>query len=115
MREKRRKADSTEWALPLLLGLIIVAAVALGIIALALWPLVLPRVAPYTNATPHPNMSGTQNATPPLPRDAQRYYLLKNISCSTLSRDFLIVTEDETDGTVSGLVPKIPQESFIAQ
>ncbi len=41
---------------------------------------------------------------PVLPADMQRYYDLKNVSCSTLSNDFLISTHDVANGSLSGII-----------
>lgn len=103
--------DSGIGALPLLFTFIVIAVIALGVIALAVWSLVLPRLAPYAlNATANQSYNTT-----PLSMDAAFYYRLKNLSCATLSKDFLIVTEDNTSSALVGLVPSVPQESDVAQ
>lgn len=51
----------------------------------------------------------------PFSADAQKYYELKNLSCDTLSGDFLIVTHDISAPSISGLIETIPGELEIAQ
>ncbi len=41
---------------------------------------------------------------PDLPADMQRYYELKNVSCNTLSNNFLISTHDVANGSLSGII-----------
>ncbi len=41
---------------------------------------------------------------PLFPADMQRYYDLKNVSCNTLSNDFLITTHDVANGSLSGII-----------
>jgi len=41
---------------------------------------------------------------PQLPADMQRYYDLKNVSCGTLSNNFLISTHDVANGSLSGII-----------
>ncbi len=111
----RKKSEDGIGALPIALTLITITAIILGLIALAVWSLVLPKLAPYAselNQTPPAN--ATANATA-LSADAAFYYRLKNLSCATLSKDFLIVTEDNATSAVVGLVPAIPQEAEVAQ
>ena len=50
-----------------------------------------------------------------LDADMQRYFQLKNISCDTLSGDFLIVTYDAAEGTLQGLVPVTEDETMFAE
>ncbi len=95
--------------LPVLLTLIVILLLAIAAVALLLWPLLTARLAPL------PNQTVAANASPAVPPDAALYYRLKNLSCQTLSRDFLIVTEDRANGTVIGLHPAIPQEAALAQ
>jgi len=56
----------------------------------------------------------------PLPKeilddDTKRYYYLKNLSCDTLSGNFLIVTNDFSEASIRGLVEHTPEELGIAQ
>lgn len=71
-----------------------------------------------------PNASGmdTGNITLPtkppvhqMPEDMQRYYEMKNLSCATLKRNFLIVTEDVSRGAFYGLSPDTPEERAAAE
>jgi hypothetical protein len=69
---------------------------------------------------PQFNLSGvnTTNVTPPatqMAEDAQRYYELKNISCTTLAGNFLIVTDDVSEGTFYGIVPDTQEERMAAE
>ena len=98
--------------LPAILTLLMIVILALAAVALFVWSLVLPKVAPYVNSTVQ------QNQTIPAPKpnpDADLYFRLKNLSCRTLSGDFLIVTDDNVTGAVVGLLPKVPQEAQVAQ
>lgn len=60
---------------------------------------------------PLPNITGipgtgnkaAPQAGPAMPKDMLLYYSLKNKSCETLSKDFLIATHDESHGSASGL------------
>ncbi|MDD5171585.1 MAG: hypothetical protein PHF60_00955 [Candidatus ainarchaeum sp.] len=72
---------------------------------------------------PQFNLSGvnTTNVTLPgkppatqMTEDAQRYYELKNTSCATLAGNFLIVTEDVSQGTFYGIVPDTEEERAAA-
>ncbi len=56
---------------------------------------------------PHPEPEEPQMN---LSADAQRYFSLKNTSCTILSKNFLIVTEDITNGTLYGLTPSTAEE-----
>ncbi len=96
--------------LPILLTLLVVILIAIAVVAFLVWPFIAPKVLPPLNP-PQP----AANATPALPPDAALYYRLKNLSCSTLSADFLIETRDVTNGAVIGLEPAIPQETAVAQ
>ncbi len=106
----RGKKEGGGLLLPILMTVIVVLVVAIGAVALLLWPLLSASLVPAPPAPPP-----AVNATPPLPPDAALYYRLKNLSCSTLSSDFLIVTDDNATGHVVGLQPAIPQEAQIAQ
>ncbi len=76
---------------------IIILAAAVPVFVI-LWPqLEFPQPEPEV---PQINLSA----------DAQRYFDLKNISCSVLSRDFLIVTDDIANGTLFGLTPSASEE-----
>lgn len=54
-------------------------------------------------------------AAPSLDSDTKRYFELKNKSCQTLSGDFLIVTNDYSDGRIHDLLPVTEAESLFAQ
>jgi hypothetical protein len=97
--------------LPAIFTLLVIVILSLAAIALFVWSLVLPKVESYVNRTVTP--SPTVNATTLSP-DTEFYYRLKNISCATLSKDFLIVTDDNASGSVVGLLPKVPQETAVA-
>jgi hypothetical protein len=47
--------------------------------------------------------------------DMERYFELKNISCKTLTRDFLIVTDDYSDGRLHNILPVNENETTFAQ
>jgi len=51
---------------------------------------------------------------PALSEDAKRYYYLKNLSCDTLSGDFLIVTHDFSAASIKGLIESNPSEAEMA-
>lgn len=96
----------------LVLFLIILAAVVP--VLLILGPqLDLELVLPQINITqPQPEEK------PPGPvydADTERYFTLKNKSCQTLSGDFLIVTNDISDGKLHDLVPATESEGVFAQ
>lgn len=60
----------------------------------------------------------TRIANPPAPQlspDSERYFELKNLSCRTLSGDFLIVLEDSTTTDLQGLRNSTPDESVAAE
>jgi hypothetical protein len=63
-----------------------------------------------------PNASHITNVSAPtMPPDMVRYYELKNISCKTLSKDFLIVARDSSEGDVSGLIEHAQGEQDLAK
>src|SRR4030095_3416623 len=51
---------------------------------------------------------------PSLPPEAQAYYDLKNTSCRTLSKNFLLVTDDASKGTLAGMKAASPDEYVVA-
>jgi hypothetical protein len=112
-----RNRQKSPGVLPALLTLIVLLVLALGIIALAMWPLLLPRLAPYLEGGPitPANATAPQANATALSPDALHYYRLKNLSCATLSKDFLIVTEDNSTGYINGLLYTLPEEEAIAQ
>ncbi len=95
--------------LPVLFTIIAILLIAIAVVVFLLWPLLAPKVAPLPPPPPQKNVS------PSLPPDAALYYRLKNLSCASLSKDFLLETQDVTGGSVIGLEPAIPQETAVAQ
>ncbi|NYZ73809.1 hypothetical protein H0O00_01580 [Candidatus Micrarchaeota archaeon] len=81
----------------------------------------LPSITlPQLNITPQ-NVSGadinlTEEPTvEQMPEDMRKYYDMKNLSCATLEGDFLIVTDDFSQGKFYGIVPDTPEERAAAQ
>ncbi len=81
----------------------------------------LPAITlPKLNVTP-PNLSGVDinlPQAPPagqMPEDMRKYYEMKNLSCTTLKDNFLIVTEDRSQGKSYGIVPDTADERAAAQ
>jgi hypothetical protein len=67
---------------------------------------------------PQINVAQPGQEEPPGPvydADTERYFTLKNKSCQTLSGDFLIVTNDYSDGKLHDLIPATESEQFFAQ
>ncbi|MCI0503962.1 hypothetical protein L0Y65_04590 [Candidatus Micrarchaeota archaeon] len=56
----------------------------------------------FQNLTP-PHPAENQTPAQAMPPEAQLYYSLKNLSCRTLSGDFLIEAEDVSAGSMEGL------------
>ncbi len=76
-----------------------------------LGPMLLERLRP---APEQPPGGQPENAASQFPPDAGLYYKLKNESCETLSKDFLIETTDVSDGFASGLANPSEEESYAA-
>jgi hypothetical protein len=95
----------------LVLFLIIIAAVVP--VLLVLGPqLDLELIVPQINVTA-PQQE--EPAGPLYSPDMERYFALKNKSCQTLSGDFLIVTNDYSNGKLQDLLPATDSEEFFAQ
>ncbi len=104
----RRPKDKTG-LLDVLPILLIMALAVFVPAALFLGPMVIEKLQamemPSLGGLPRPPGgygNGTAPAEPADP-DAALYFRLKNLSCSTLGDDFLIVTEDYSEGSYSGL------------
>ncbi len=94
-----------------ILFLIILAAVVP--VVLFLGPqLDLELVIPQIEVKPPPE---EKPVSPVYDADTQRYFTLKNKSCQTLSSDFLIVTNDVSDGKLHDLIPVTEAEKTFAQ
>jgi hypothetical protein len=97
----------------LIVLLILIAVAAVIVIALV--------SGPYLSAARDLNISSPAiqpNASKPtvsISPGMARYYELKNRSCGTLSKDFLIVTQDSSEGEVSGLIEHADGELSLAK
>lgn len=69
-------------------------------------------VIPRANITEPPE---EEPAAPLIDQDMQRYFELKNESCDTLSEDFLIATNDYSEGLLHDLLPVTEDERMFAQ
>jgi hypothetical protein len=103
---------------PVIIILIILAALVPLAILLGpqLLQSVLSGIPQFPPQVPLPEIPPAgSNATQALPEDAQRYYSLKELSCGTLSKNFLIVADDVSAGSVGGLIAEIPEELDVAE
>lgn len=97
----------------LILFLIILAAVVP--VLLLLGPqLDLELIIPQVEVKP-PAQEQENPPEPALDADTERYFELKNKSCQTLSGDFLIVTDDYSDGRLLDLLPVTEAEETFAE
>lgn len=84
----------------MLLGALVILAVIFG-------PELLEKAAELSEEKPPPKEI--------LDDDTKRYYYLKNLSCGTVSGNFLIVTNDFSEASIRGLVEHTPEELEIAE
>lgn len=87
--------------------LIILAALVLAIVILG------PELAEYISIGEI--VWGEEKPVQELEGDAARYFELRNVSCGSLSKDFLIVTEDVADASMEGLLEGVPGELSAAE
>jgi hypothetical protein len=79
-----------------------------------MFPATPPSNATSPNATSS-NATSSNATSAQLDPDAEKYYRLKNISCATLSKNFLIEATDVSKGEISGLMNTSPAEGLAAQ
>ena len=92
--------------------MVIIPILVLALIGL----LAIPFIIDYINQEGIPELPGEK--PPPVdtrPLDMQKYYQLKNLSCSILSKDFLLQTHDVSQGRMSGLLTVVSDEQEIAE
>ena len=82
------------------------------------WTAIFPPVPSSNAISPNATSSNatSSNATSAQPDpDAEKYYRLKNISCATLSKNFLIEATDVSKGEISGIMNTSPVEGVAAR
>jgi hypothetical protein len=112
MRRYPPRREEGPGLLVMLLMFMLGAVAVLAVLGVIFWPQIYPALQERFGPPPPPSQA---NETPPQPAgDLGHYLRLKNVSCQTLSHDFLIVTDDVSEGTVSGLVAAMPEEEDAA-